>query len=279
MNNRKAIIKLALPATLLLILFFIIPTFYIIAKVIKDDGMKYFIKFFLDDYYRDILLSTLITAFKVTFFTLILGYPTAYYLSRTTSKYKNILLIATILPFLVSALVRAYGWVVILGDTGIINQIFQSIGLIDKPIKILYTMNGVVIGLVHLLIPYMILSIATVMQNIAPNIEAASHSLGANSWQTFRKVVFPLSLPGVITGSILVFTVSMTAFVTPKLLGGPRIKLMSTMVFQEVQVTFNWGMASAISFILLGTILLILLLSNLLTHKQMIKLGGGKNAE
>lgn len=279
MNNKKAIIKLALPATLLLILFFIIPTLYIIAKVIKDDGMKYFIKFFLDDYYRGILLSTLITAFKVTFFTLILGYPTAYYLSRTTSKYKNILLIATILPFLVSALVRAYGWVVILGDTGIINQIFQSIGLIDKPIKILYTMNGVVIGLVHLLIPYMILSIATVMQNIAPNIEAASHSLGANSWQTFRKVVFPLSLPGVITGSILVFTVSMTAFVTPKLLGGPRIKLMSTMVFQEVQVTFNWGMASAISFILLGTILLILLLSNLLTHKQMIKLGGGKNAE
>lgn len=279
MNNRKAIIKLALPATLLLILFFIIPTLYIIAKVIKDDGMQYFVKFFLDDYYRDILLSTLTTAFKVTFFTLILGYPTAYYLSRTTSKYKNILLIATILPFLVSALVRAYGWVVILGDTGIVNQILQSIGLIDKPIKILYTMNGVVIGLVHLLIPYMILSIATVLQNIAPNIEAASHSLGANSWQTFRKVVFPLSLPGVITGSILVFTVSMTAFVTPKLLGGPRIKLMSTMVFQEVQVTFNWGMASAISFILLGTILLILLLSNLLTHKQMIKLGGGKNAE
>jgi putative spermidine/putrescine transport system permease protein len=216
----------------------------------------------------------LFTALKVTFFSLILGYPTAYFLARTTSKYKNLLLISTILPFLVSALVRAYGWIVILGDTGIINQILLGLGLVDKPVKILYTMNGVVIGLVHLLIPYMILSIATVLQNIKPNIEAAAQSLGANSWKTFRKVVFPLSLPGVITGAILVFTVSMTAFVTPKLLGGPRIKLMSTMVYQEVQVTFNWSMASAISFILLATILLILLLSNILTKKSMKKLGG-----
>jgi putative spermidine/putrescine transport system permease protein len=275
MNNRKGIMKLALPAILLLTLCFILPTLFVISKVIKDDGMKYFVKFFTDEYYRNILFSTLATALKVTLIALMLGYPTAYYLARTKSKYKNLMLMATILPFLVSALVRAYGWIVILGDTGILNQLLMNTGIIDEPIKILYTMNGVIIGLVHLLIPYMILSIATVLQNIAPNIESAAQSLGANSWQTFRKVVFPLSLPGVITGSILVFTVSMTAFVTPKLLGGPRIKLMSTMVYQEVQVTFNWGMASAISFILLGTILLILVLSNVLTHKSMTKLGGG----
>lgn len=278
MNNRKGIMKLALPATLLLTLCFILPTLFVISKVIKEDGMKYFIKFFTDEYYRNILFDTLTTALKVTLITFMLGYPTAYYLARTKSKYKNFMLMATILPFLVSALVRAYGWIVILGDTGILNQILMNIGITDEPIKILYTMNGVIVGLVHLLIPYMILSIATVLQNIAPNIESAAQSLGANTWQTFRKVVFPLSLPGVITGSILVFTVSMTAFVTPKLLGGPRIKLMSTMVYQEVQVTFNWGMASAISFILLGTILLILVLSNVLTHKSMTKLGGGNNA-
>lgn len=276
MNNKKKILKLVLPATILLTLFFVLPTVYIIGKVIKQDGATYFVKFFTDPYYREILFSTIGTAFKVTFFTLILGYPTAYFLARTTSKYKNLLLISTILPFLVSALVRAYGWIVILGDTGIVNQILQNLGLIDEPIKILYTMNGVIIGLVHLLIPYMILSIATVLQNINPNLEAAAQSLGASPWKTFRKVVFPLSLPGVITGSILVFTVSMTAFVTPKLLGGPRIKLMSTMVFQEVQVTFNWGMASAISFILLGAILFFLLMSNILTKKPMLKLGGGK---
>lgn len=278
MNNRRGLVKLALPATLLLTLFFILPTVIVISKVLRTDGLKYFVKFFVDEYYRNILFSTLTTALKVTLITLMLGYPTAYYLSRTTSKYKNFMLMATILPFLVSALVRAYGWIVILGDTGILNQMLMSAGIVDEPIKILYTMNGVIVGLVHLLIPYMILSIATVLQNIAPNLESASQSLGANAWQTFRKVVFPLSLPGVITGSILVFTVSMTAFVTPKLLGGPRIKLMSTMVYQEVQVTFNWGMASAISFILLAAILLILVLSNVLTHKSMARLGGGKNA-
>lgn len=277
MNNRKNIIKLALPATLLLTIFFVIPSIYIFTKVLKTDGIKYFTKFFMDEYYREILMSTIFTALKVTLFALILGYPTAYYLARTTSKYKNLMLMGAVLPFLVSALVRAYGWIVILGDTGIINQILQGIGIIDKPIKILYTMNGVTIGLVHLLIPYMILSIATVMQNIPTNLEYASRSLGASKWKTFQKVIFPLSLPGVITGSILVFTVSMTAFVTPKLLGGPRIKLMSTMIYQEVQVTFNWSMASAISFILLGAILVILILSNIVTKKSMVRLGGGTN--
>lgn len=274
MNNRKKIVKLVLPAVLLLTLFFVLPTLYIFSKTILQDGTQYYLKFFTDEYYRSILVTTLFTALKVTLFTLLLGYPTAYFLARTTSRFKNLLLISTILPFLVSALVRAYGWIVILGDTGIINQLLQGIGLIDEPIKILYTMNGVIIGMVHLLIPYMVLSIATVLQNIQPNIEMAAHSLGANSFKTFMKVIFPLSLPGVITGSILVFAVSMTAFVTPKLLGGPRIKLMSTMVYQEVQVTFNWGMASAISFILLGTILVFLLLSTLATKKPMDKLGG-----
>lgn len=240
--------------------------------------MKYYIKFFSDGFYRGILLNTLYTAFKVTIFSLLLGYPTAYFIARTKLKIKNFLLVATVFPFLVSALVRSYGWMVILGDTGLLNQILIKLHLISKPLKILYTMNAVTIGLVHLLIPYMILSIASVVQNIDPNLESAAESLGANRFDTFRKVIFPLSAPGVITGCLLVFTVSMTAFVTPKLLGGPRVKLMSTMVYQEVQLTFNWSMASTISFVLLFTILLVLLASNLLTNKTMKRLGGGKNA-
>lgn len=278
MDNKRQAVLLALPASLLLLICFISPLVYVFVKNLLEDGLQYYIKFFSDEFYRGILLNTMSTAFKVTLFTLILGYPTAYYIARTKSKIKNALLIATVFPFLVSALVRAYGWMVILGENGLLNQLLIGIGLIDKPLKLLYTMKGVTIGLVHLLIPYMILSIASVVQNIDPNLEAAAESLGANRWQTFKKVIFPLSLPGVITGSILVFTVSMTSFVTPKLLGGPRVKLMSTMVHQEVQVTFNWSMASAISFVLLGTILLVLLLSNMFTNKAMAKLGGGKNA-
>jgi len=271
-------VLLALPVSLLLLVFFVTPIAYIFAKSLAQDGLKYYIKFFSDEFYRGILINTLFTALKVTVFTLILGYPTAYFLARTKMKIRNLLLIATVFPFLVSALVRAYGWMVILGENGIVNQILMRLHIIDEPLKILYTMKGVTIGLVHLLIPYMILSIASVVQNIDPNLELAAESLGANRWQTFTKVTFPLSLPGVITGCILVFTVSMTSFVTPKLLGGPKVKLMSTMVYQEVQITFNWSMATAISFILLGTILLVLLLSNLLTSKAMDRLGGGKNA-
>ena len=278
MNYRRQIVLLALPVSLLLLVFFVTPIAYIFAKSLAQDGLKYYIKFFSDEFYRGILINTLFTALKVTVFTLILGYPTAYFLARTKMKIRNLLLIATVFPFLVSALVRAYGWMVILGENGIVNQILMRLHIIDEPLKILYTMKGVTIGLVHLLIPYMILSIASVVQNIDPNLELAAESLGANRWQTFTKVTFPLSLPGVITGCILVFTVSMTSFVTPKLLGGPKVKHMSTMVYQEVQITFNWSMATAISFILLGTILLVLLLSNLLTSKAMDRLGGGKNA-
>lgn len=269
---------LALPASLLLLVFFVAPMGLIFIKSFTQDGLKYYIKFFSDEFYRGILFNTAFTALKVTIFALLLGYPTAYYIARTKSKLKNLLLIATIFPFLVSALVRAYGWMVILGDNGLLNQMLLSLRLIAEPLKILYTINGVTIGLVHLLIPYMILSIASVVQNIDPNLEAAAESLGASRWETFKKVIFPLSLPGVITGCILVFTISMTAFVTPKLLGGPRVKLMSTMVYQEVQVTFNWSMASTISFVLLGAILLVLLVANLLTNKSMARLGGGKSA-
>jgi len=277
-NYRRQIVLLALPVSLLLLVFFVTPIAYIFAKSLAQDGLKYYIKFFSDEFYRGILINTLFTALKVTVFTLILGYPTAYFLARTKMKIRNLLLIATVFPFLVSALVRAYGWMVILGENGIVNQILMRLHIIDEPLKILYTMKGVTIGLVHLLIPYMILSIASVVQNIDPNLELAAESLGANRWQTFTKVTFPLSLPGVITGCILVFTVSMTSFVTPKLWEAPKVKLMSTMVYQEVQITFNWSMATAISFILLGTILLVLLLSNLLTSKAMDRLGGGKNA-
>lgn len=270
---------LALPATLLLLFFFMAPLVFAFVKNLFEAGLVNYIKFFSDGFYRGILITTILVALKVTLFSLLLGYPAAYYIARTRSRIRNLLLIATIFPFLVSALVRAYGWMVILGDSGLLNQVLIALHVTHQPLKILYTVNGVIIGLVHLLTPYMILSIASVLQNIDGNLEMASQSLGANRWQTFTRILFPLSLPGVITGCILVFTLSMTSFVTPKLLGGSTVKLMSTMVYQEVQVTFNWPMASAISFIMLFTIIAILLISNLLTKTTMSKLeGAGESA-
>ena len=147
-----------------------------------------------------------------------------------------------------------------------------------KPLSILNTETAVIIGMIHLLIPYMVLSLVGVLQSIVPNVEYAAYSLGASPMQTFCKVIFPLSLPGIISGCVLVFTMSMTSYVTPKLLGGSKFRMMATMVVQEINVSFDWGAASAISYILLAVILLIQVLVVLSTAGYMKRLGGGKNA-
>ena len=154
----------------------------------------------------------------------------------------------------------------------------QFLHISEEPLKILYTETAVIIGMVHLLLPYMILSVAGVIQNIDPNIEYSAYSLGANPAQTFWKVVLPLSTPGIFAGCTLVFIMSMTSYVTPKLLGGSKFRMMSTMVEQEVNVNFNWHRASAISYILLFAILVILFLLNSATAGMTKRVGGGKNA-
>ena len=213
-----------------------------------------------------------------TLVSLLLGYPTAYYMARTRSRMKKVMMVIILFPFLVSAVVRSYGWMVILGKNGLLNQFLLGLGLVQKPLSILNTETAVIIGMIHLLIPYMILSLVGVLQSIDPNVEYAAYSLGANPAETFCKVIFPLSLPGIISGCVMVFTMSMTSYVTPKLLGGSKFRMMATMVVQEINVSFDWGAASAISYILLAVILLIQVLVVLSTAGYMKRLGGGKNA-
>lgn len=277
-KQKKQTLLLALPTVLTLLVFFVAPMVYILVDTMKADGMKYFQKFFMDDMYLGILKTTIEVSLKVTVISLLLGYPTAYFMARTNSKMKNVLMIAIIFPFLVSSVVRSYGWMVILGSKGLLNQLLLATGLIQKPLEILNTSTAVIIGLVHLLIPYMILAITGVIQGIDQNVEYAAYSLSANPIQTFFRVTLPLSAPGIISGCILVFTMSMTSYVTPKLLGGSKFRMMSTMVFQEVNINFNWGLASAISYILLFTILIILLFATYATAGVNNKVGGGKRA-
>jgi putative spermidine/putrescine transport system permease protein len=275
-KQKKQLWLLALPTLLALTAFFVVPMVYILIDTLKADGVKYFYKFFCDTMYLGILKTTIVVSLEVTAISLLLGYPTAYFMARTQSKLKNVLMIVIIFPFLVSAVVRSYGWMVILGGRGLLNQFLLAVGLIEQPLTIMNTSTAVIIGLVHLLIPYMILSVTAVIQNINPNLEYAANSLSANPLQTFLRVILPLSTPGIISGCILVFTMSMTSYVTPKLLGGSQFRMMSTMVFQEVNINFNWGFASAISYILLFTILIILLVANYATANVNNKVGGGR---
>lgn len=278
MDRKRQAFLLALPASLVLLVFFIVPMVYILVKTIVENGFADFVEFFTDPFYLDILWTTIRVSLISTFVSLVLGYPTAYFMARTKSRMKKVMIIIILFPFLVSAVVRSYGWMVLLGTKGLVNQLLTGLGLIEKPLKMLNTEFAVIVGMIHLLIPYMVLALLGVLQSIDPNVEYAAYSLGANPLQTFAKVVFPLSTPGIISGCVLVFTMSMTSYVTPKLLGGSKFRMMATMVVQEINVSFDWGAAAAISYILLVVILIIQLLVTLSTGKYMKRMGGGKNA-
>ena len=278
MERRKQAILLALPASLALLFFFILPMVYILIRTLTENGTADFTEFFTDPFYLDILWTTIRVSLVSTAVSLLLGYPTAYYMARTTSRLKQAMVIVILFPFLVSAVVRSYGWMVILGTNGLLNQLLLGLGLISEPLKLLNTEAAVIIGMIHLLIPYMILSLVGVLQSIDPNVEYAAYSLGASPMTSFRKVVFRLSTPGIISGCVLVFTMSMTSYVTPKLLGGSKFRMMATMVVQEINVNFDWGAASAISYILLAVILAVQVVVVLVTGRYMKRMGGGKNA-
>ena len=277
MERRRQALLLAFPTALALFVFFLVPMAYILLRTLFTNGTSDFTAFFTDPFYLDILWTTLRVSLLSTGISLLLGYPVAYFMARTRSRMKKVMMVIILFPFLVSAVVRSYGWMVILGTNGLLNQLLLALGLISRPLKILNTEAAVIIGMIHLLIPYMVLSLVGVLQSIDPNVEYAAYSLGATPAQTFAKVVFPLSLPGILSGCVLVFTMSMTSYVTPKLLGGSKFRMMATMVVQEINVNFDWSAASAVSYILLAVILLVQVVIVLATSGYMKRMGGGKN--
>ena len=278
MKEKRKVFLLALPCVLTLLIAFIIPMVYTFIKAIMTDNLTYYTKFFTDPFYLKIFKNTLMLALKTTIVTLLLGYPSAYFIARTKSRVKSFLLIATIFPFLVSAVIRAYGWLVILGSSGLLNQVLLKFGIIETPLSIMYTETSVMIGMAQLLLPYMILAITSVIQSIDKNVENAAKSLGANPIQTFVKVTLPLSAPGVISGCILVFTMGMTSYITPQLLGGAQYLTMTTLIFNQIKTTYNLEFANAICYILVFAILVFQIVSNNFSNSVNKRLGSGKNA-
>ena len=265
--RQHRVIYLLFPAGIVLTIFFFLPIFfllilsfrkYIIGNPPSALTLANYFHFFGDPFYLDVLLSTLKLGVLVTCITLILGYPVAYFLVRTRLPFKNWLRMAVISPLLVSVVIRTYGWLILLSDRGLVNQALLGSGIIHEPIKLLFTYNGVLIGLIHVFLPLMILSLVGVIENINPSLEDAAENLGANWIQRFLWVTLPLSLPGILAGSLLVFSLSIAAYVTPQLLGGPSLMLLSTMVFQQIMVVLDWGFGAAISVVLLFMTLLII---------------------
>lgn len=204
-----------------------------------------------DPYFHRIFLRTFFLSILVTFFCVLLGTPEAYILHRMSSRWKSLCMLAILGPLLVSVVVRTLGWAILLGSDGVINNTLITIGLIDTPIKLMFTMTGLVIALVHVLIPFMVLSVWASLQKLDPMVESAGQSLGATPFVVLRRIVIPQIMPGVLSGSLIVFALTASAFATPSILGGRRLKVVATTAYDEYLGTLNWPLGAAIAVLLL----------------------------
>jgi putative spermidine/putrescine transport system permease protein len=214
--------------------------------------LEHYGKLFFDPFYQRVLIRTLRLGALVSLVCLVLSYPIAYYLARSTSKAKGWLVFMLLAPLMVGIVVRTYGWIILLGDNGSVNKALIAAGLIAHPIRLLNTETAVVIGLVEVLIPYMILPLISSLQKIERNLEEAAATLGASPFEVLRRVVIPLSLPGLVSGVTIVFTLSAGAIVTPAVLGGAQMQTIGTLIYQVMTSTVNWPFGSALAFTILA---------------------------
>lgn len=260
-GRRWLLLQLLAPATLALVVFFVLPLLWLLRSSFDrglDSGviesaftLENYQEFLTDRFYLQELLRTLRYGVVITALTLVATYPIALFLARTQSRWRGLLVALAIAPLLTSTVVRTYGWMVILGNDGLVNGALLGMGFIAQPLRLINDEIGVIIGLVEILMPYMALGLLSGFGRINPDVEEAAMSLGANALRTFWRVTLPLSLPGVATGILLVFVLTISSFVTPQLLGGGRVFLMATEIYDQATYTLDWPFAAAISFLLL----------------------------
>lgn len=213
-----------------------------------------------DDYYLGIFWRTLRVAALTTLLCALIGVPEAYILARMRDPWRSVFLLVIIGPLLVSVVVRAFGWSMLLGSTGLVNQALQALGL--GTVKLLYTETAIVIALVHVMLPFMVIPVWTSLQKLDPAVEAAAWTLGASRFTALRRVVMPQVSMGMLSGSLIVFGLSASAFAIPGLLGGRRLKMAATLVYDEFMHELNWPLGATIAIIVLVANLIIMLAYN-----------------
>jgi putative spermidine/putrescine transport system permease protein len=186
-----------------------------------------------------------------TALSILAGYPVAYFMAKTRTRWRPLLLAIIVFPLLTSVVVRAYGWTVIMGRTGVVNLLLEELGLIDRPLSLIGSDVAIVVGVFHFVMPFMILSLTGVIQKIDPALEEAAYSLGANPLTVFVRIVLPLSVPGLISGALLVVSLSITVFAIPLLLGGGRTPVLTTLLYQYALFSFDWFKAATVSMVLM----------------------------
>jgi putative spermidine/putrescine transport system permease protein len=220
-------------------------------------SLRHYRAFFQDSYFVEVLFETLTYGVVVAVGTALIGFPLAYSLARASARARRLRFFILILPLSLSLVVNVFGWMVILGRAGFANNILLFLGLVSQPLQLLYNRTAVLIVLGHTFLPFQVLSIMSVIAQIDPVLEQAAASLRADRWTTFRRVVIPLAWPGVLAGSTIVFMLTISAFVTPRFIGGTKVPMLGSLVYEQVLIVLNWPFAAAMSVILLVIALLI----------------------
>lgn len=254
--------KLALlaPAAIVLGVFLVVPYVNIIVMSFRVPtvGAPYapgftlgnYTRILTDSYFLNVLGDTLLLGVTTTIICLLLGYPLAYHLARTDSRWKSILYVFVLSPLLVGVVVRSFGWLILLSGNGVVNQALIASGLLERGLQLMNNKLGVTIALVHVFLPFMILPLIGNIQSIDPNLESAGRSLGASRAKVFWRIFLPLSLPGIQAGSILVFVLTLSAYVTPVMLGGAQVRTMTVLVVQQLVDIFQWPTGAALALVL-----------------------------
>jgi len=211
-----------------------------------------------DDYYREVVLRTLGLGLAVTALCILLGYPLAFFLARTRSRWRTLLVLLVVFPMLLNLVVRSYGWIALLANRGLVNTVLLDLGLIAAPLRLIFNFTGLVIGLTHIYLPFMVLMIMASVASVPREVEHAAATLGASKPVVFATVTLPLTAPGILAGSILVFVLTVSALVTPRMLGGATYKVMATLIYDEFMQVLDWPSGSALAFLLTALVLAVI---------------------
>src|SRR5215469_9786935 len=269
--------SLLAPAVLLLVVAFVLPVgmmvpgsvhrYVPLVGITSEVTLTYYMRLVTDEYYLEIVGRTLALGAMVTLATLVIGYPVAFFLARTRSRWRNWLTILVVFPLLLNLVVRTFGWIALLAQNGLVNQALQALGVVQSPLRLLFNFAGLLIGLTHIFLPFMVLVLIGAIQNIPREVEDAARVLGASWGSAFLRVTLPLSAPGILSGSILVFVLTISALVTPRLLGGPTYQVMSTLIYDEFLQRLNWPAGSAQALALTVMVLALVFVSGLLGRR------------
>ena len=267
---------LLFPGVVLLCFFLVLPLLSSLIPTVFPESsfsLQLYIDFFKDSYFMAVLGRTLSISLIVTIFCAVLGLPAAYVISGVSKKWRGILIALTLFPLLTNSVIRSFAWITILGKNGVINNLLMMFGLIHEPMSLLYTDFSIIIGSVYLFLPTMIMTLVGILENIDDDLLEAAATLGLSPLKGFFKIILPLSLPGMIVGSILVFTGTLTAYTTPQLLGGNKKMMLATLLYQRATTLGDWTSASVIALVMIVITFAVMKALNLLA-KSMDKRGG-----